>query len=219
MPEFITFSVFDDAPAAWQFTGLLDENDIEYQSEESAISADVDRYNNKIPAVKYIVKIKPDDFIRAAELLKNSEEEGLEQDTQLFEFTDAELMEILERPDEWRISDYNNAREQLAERGVDVSDNVMARLKRDREIALAAYKESQKGWITAGYILAFAGGLLGLVIGWRLAFQKRALPDGWRVYEYNEGDRKHGELILLISFMMSLFTVIYEVMTAISKAN
>lgn len=214
MPEFITFKTFNDAPTAWAFTDLLDENGIEYQSEEGNMSSDF--IDNQELSVKYIIKIHPNDFTRATEVLKTSEAGGIKKDYSLFDFTDVELMEILQKPDEWRASDYELARKRLAERGVDVSDETIARFKKDRETALKAQKESQITWIIAGYICALAGGVLGLFIGWHLIFQKRTLPGGWWVYEYNDADRRQGRAILWLSTVVSLLTF-FLYLDALSK--
>jgi hypothetical protein len=214
MPEFITFKTFNDAPAAWAFTDLLDENGIEYQSEEGNMSSDfID--NQELP-VKYIIKIHPNDFTQAAEVLKTSEAGGIKKDYSLFDFTDAELMEILQKPDEWRASDYKRARIRLAEKGVDVSDETIARLKQDREAALKQHNEPQTGWIIAGYICVLAGGVLGLFIGWHLAFQKRTLPDGWWAYEYNDATRRQGKTILRLSMITTIITF-FLYLDALSK--
>ena len=204
MPEFITFKKFNDAALAWALTDLLEENDIEYQTEEGAFSFDPTFGASKELSTEYLVKISPDDFTRATELLKASEANDIANigtDYYLYTFTDAELMEILEKADEWSTFDYELARKLLAERGVDISDNAIASLTEKRVEDLKKPESTQTYWIVMGYVFAVIGGILGLFIGWHLAWHKKTLPNGEKVYGYNEPDRKHGRTIFYISIV------------------
>ncbi|MEO3405093.1 hypothetical protein AAFN85_14390 [Mucilaginibacter sp. CAU 1740] len=217
MPEFITFKKFNDAALAWALTDLLEENDIEYRTEEGAFSFDPTFGASKELATEYVVKISPDDFTRATELLKASEANDIahiDKDYYLYSFTDVELKEILEKADEWSTFDYELARKLLAERGVDVSDEAIANINKQREIELKKPEASQTTWIVIGYICALAGGVFGMFIGWHLSSYKKTLPSGERVYEYLESDRKQGRIILYISIATTTLAIIYKIFNA-----
>ena len=217
MPEFITFKKFNDAALAWALTDLLEENDIEYQTEEGAFSFDPTFGASKELSTEYLVKISPDDFTRATELLKASEANDIahiDKDYYLYSFTDTELKEILEKADEWSTFDYELARKLLAERGVDVSDEAIANINKQREIELKKPEAPQTTWIVIGYICALAGGVFGMFIGWHLSSYKKTLPSGERVYEYLESDRKQGRIILYISIATTTLAIIYKIFNA-----
>jgi hypothetical protein len=213
-PEFITFKKFDDPALAQALTDLLKENGIEYQIEEGAFSFDPTFAASPELSTEYCVKISPDNFTRATELLNASEAEDIKhvnEDYYLFSFTDAELMEILEKADEWSSFDHQLARKLLADRGVDVSDQKLAELNQIRIDELKAPESKQSEWVIIGYILALIGGVLGLFIGWMLTSHMKTLPTGERVFVYREADRRHGKNILYISIAITVIAVTYRV--------
>jgi hypothetical protein len=213
-PEFITFKKFDDPALAQALTNLLDDNGIEYQTEEGAFSFDPTFAASRELSTEYSVKISPDNFIRATELLNASEAEDIkhiDKDYYLFSFTDAELMEILEKADEWSSFDHQLACKLLAERGVDVSDRKLAELNQSRIDELKVPEGKQSEWVIIGYILAFIGSVLGIFIGWMLTSHMKTLPTGEKVFVYREADRKHGKSILYISIAITVIAVTYRV--------
>lgn len=220
MPEFITFKKFDDAALARALTHLLEENGIEYQAEEGAFSFDPTFGTSKELSTEYSVKISPDDFTRATELLKASEADdiaNLDKDYYLYSFTNVELEEILLKADEWSTFDYELARKLLAERGADVSDEAIANFNEQREIELKKPEAPQTTWIIVGYIFALAGGILGIFIGWHLSSYKKTLPNGERVYEYNEPDRKQGRIIFYISIVTTTIAFIFKLLYYLNR--
>jgi hypothetical protein len=219
MPEFITFKKFNDAALAWALTDLLEENDIEYQTEEGAFSFDPTFGASKELATEYLVKINPDDFPRATELLKASEANDIaliDKDYYLFSFTDTELKEVLEKADEWSTFDYELARKILAERGVNVSDEAISDFDKQREIELKKPEKSQKTLIIIGYILVIGGPFVAIYIGWRLSSFKKKLPNGEQVYVYNENDRKQGRIIFYMSIVTSIIFIILKISNQIT---
>lgn len=214
LPEFITFKKFDDPALAQALTDLLEENDIEYQTEEGAFSFDPTFAASRELSTEYRVKISPDDFTRATQLLNASEAEDIkhvDKDYYLFSFTDTELMEILEKADEWSSFDHQLARKLLAERGVDVSDQKLAEINQSRIDELKAPESKQSEWVIIGYIVAFIGGVPGIFIGWMLSSFKKTLPTGENVFVYREADRRHGKNILYISIVITVIAVTYKV--------
>ncbi|MDB5147760.1 MAG: hypothetical protein JWQ57_1780 [Mucilaginibacter sp.] len=213
-PEFITFKKFDDPALAQALTDLLEENGIEYQTEEGAFSFDPTFAASRELSTEYRVKISPDDFTRATGLLNASEAEDIkhvDKDYYLFSFTDAELMEILEKADEWSSFDHQLARKLLADRGVDVSDQKLAEINQSRIDELKAPESKQSEWVIIGYIVALIGGVLGIFIGWMLTSHMKTLPTGERVFVYREADRRHGKNILYISIVITVIAVTYRV--------
>jgi hypothetical protein len=213
-PEFITFNKFDDPALAQALTDLLEENGIEYQTEEGAFSFDPTFAASPELSTEYRVKISPDDFTRANGLLNASEAEDIKhvgKDYYLFSFTDAELMEILEKADEWSPFDHQLARKLLADRGVDVSDQKLAEINQSRINELKAPESKQSEWVIIGYILAFIGGVLGIFVGWMLTSHMKTLPTGEKVFVYRETDRRHGKNILYISITITVIAVTYRI--------
>ena len=100
-------------------------------------------------------------------------------DYYLLAFTDAELLEILSKPDEWGHFDYVLAKKLLVDRGYNITDALTQELKAQRLNGLAQYEDP---------IMAGRGspiGLGGLISSYIVATHKKTLPDGRQVHAYS----------------------------------
>ena len=114
----------------------------------------------------YVVKLAGADF----EWVRRLQEEGsrdalttLDPDHYLFKFSDAELFELLAKPEEWSPLDVTLAGQLLRQRGRDVSADTIRLLREHRTIEQKRPEESQKPMIMWGYVLAALGGIRGAV--------------------------------------------------------
>jgi hypothetical protein len=98
----------------------------------------------------------------------------------LFSFSDAELMEIIQRPDEWGHLDYVLAKKLLAEKGHLVTPALAEELKQQRMTELARPESTHPRQIFVGYLT-------------------KTPPNGQRVYVYPPAERRHGKRMLVIS--------------------
>ncbi len=208
-PEFITYQKFDDAALANELSETLKDHNIEYYVQEEASGFDPSLVMSK-ESIYYAVKIKSEDFERVNKILQEEEIKNvseIDKDYYLFSFTNDELREVVTKADEWSPFDVVLARKLLAERGVIIDDKELAVIEEKRVEELRAPDKPQTLWIVIGYICAFAGGVLGIFIGWYLASGKKTLPDGERVYEYSDNDRKHGRNIFFIGIATTIIFV------------
>jgi hypothetical protein len=191
--EFLTFQQFNDPALAEDLIDLLIENNINYLVEEDIMNVAVNpltAINNELSKV-YFVKIHPDDFIKYVD--------EVEADHYLFGFSNEELLEVLEKEDEWSSFDYELAKKILNQRGVTVDPKKLAALNESRLDELRQPEKSQTFLIFLGYLFALLGGLVGIFIGWHFFSHKKTLPNGEQVYGYNETDRKHGRIIFYLA--------------------
>ena len=208
-PGFITYQKFNDSALADELAKTLEEYHIEYYIQEETSGFDPSMVMSNAP-VDYAVKIKSEDFEQVNRLLKEIEEkstEDVDKDYYLFSFTNDELMEVITKAEEWSMFDVVLARKVLAERGVSISDKDLATIQEKRVEQLKVPDEPQTLWIIIGYVCAFGGGVFGIFIGWYLANGKKTLPNGERVYEYNENDRKQGRNIFYIGIVATIIYV------------
>jgi len=212
-PEFITYQKFDDLALANALAEQLDSHQIKYVIVEESFSFDPSfAMNNALK--EYAVKIRSEDFEQANQLLKQDEEievTEIGKDYYLFTFTDDELMEVIARADEWSPFDFVLARKILAERSKAMTDDTIAAIEEQRIEELKVPEPPQTLWIIIGYIFAALGGVLGIFVGWHIANYKKTLPDGERVYEYSDSDRRHGKIIFYIAIVVTAIAVIYKV--------
>lgn len=195
-----------------EFTEQLQQHNIEYYVEEESPTFDPSFALNNALKV-YAVKIKNDDFEIVTQLLKEDESEDVTEigkDYYLYSFTDDELMEVINKADEWSPFDFVLARKILADRGKEISDAAIKKINEKRIDELKVPEAPQTSWIVIGYICAFAGGVLGIFIGYHLMTYKKTLPDGERVYDYLESDRMHGKWIFYIGIVVLVLAVGYK---------
>lgn len=215
-PKFLTFQQFNDPALAEELVDLLAENHIAYETEEEQVVVNpLTAINNELTMV-YRVRINAGDFSRVTQLLKERDDQyinNVAKDYYLFDFTNDELTEILEKEDEWSSFDYELAKKILRDRGIAVDDRKLAVMKAARLEELRMPERSNTVWLYIGYFFAFLGGVLGLFIGWHLARHKKTLPDGEQVYAYSENDRKHGRVIFYISLVCFVIAIALRIFT------
>jgi hypothetical protein len=217
-PKFVTYQKFSNKAEAMEIADLLKKNDIEFFVEDDSLDFDPSFANNETTK-EYRIKLQQQDFRKADEVMFRITENQLkdvDKDYYLFEFSDEELFEILARSDEWSKFDYLLAKQILKDRGREVEPQVLEELREQRIEELARPEESQSGWIVAGYIFAFLGGFLGVIIGWHLMVHKKTLPDGERVYGYSQGDRAHGRWIVTIGVICMVIGMVIRILSGIN---
>lgn len=211
-PQFVTFQKFNDKALAQELGALLDKNKIEYLFEDASPTLGSSFGESEL-SKEYIIKLKKEDFPKADELLIHAaldDMDSIDKNHYLFDFTDAELRDVVIKKDEWSPFDFLLAQKLLKERGKEIAENELDSLREKRLEDLAKPESRQTASVAAGYIFAFFGGLVGIFIGWYLSTHKKTLPNGDRVYNYMEADRKHGTRIMMLGlFFFVLWTVIY----------
>lgn len=168
-------------------------------------------------AVKeYHVKLQPRDFDKAnALLLKQSTERFEEVDMRryLHSFTDAELMEIVQKPDEWSRVDFMCAQRLLKNRGKEVSEAQLAKLQKERLAYLAQPETVSIPWIVLLYAFALLGGPIAVFSGWHLMRHQKILPNGKKVRSYSSTTRAHGLAMLIIGILAIVAWVSFWMVT------
>lgn len=211
---FLTYQKFNDQAAAYELAQFFGENGLAYELEDSSINFDVSFAYSELNK-EFRVKLKSNDFTRADELLRELSQKSIEladESHYLYQFTDEELMDILQKPDEWNAYDVALAQNILKDRGKEVSKECLAQLMSDRLSYLRKPEQASRFWVFAGYICAILGGGFGLFIGWHLIHHERTLPSGERVFAYTDNDRKDGYIIFIISIVSLILTVTYTVL-------
>src|ERR1700756_1731313 len=102
-PEFITYQKFNDPALAKELAETLEKHQIDSRIEEDSASFDPFFTYNSF-AIEYLVKIKPGDFEKANQLLKEEADANIGEvgsDYYLFSFTNDELMDVISKADEW----------------------------------------------------------------------------------------------------------------------
>lgn len=208
----VTFKKFSTLEEANYILDLLKKNDIDFEFLENKSSLDSSFSSTLLN--EYEIKLDKVDFDKAELIISNDSQEiikNLPSDYYLFSFTDEELKEIVSKKDEWSELDYNLSLHLLKERGIDLSKDEISQIDKKRLDELRKPEKSNEYWIYGGYILCVLGGLLGFIIGYILYSQKKTLPNGQRVYEYVESDRRHGKRMIKLGISMFIINIILKI--------
>jgi hypothetical protein len=150
---------------------------------------------------EFHVKINGYEFSKANEMLDRHIDQHLSEigeDYYLYSFTDSELLEIIERPDEWNNQDIVISKKILRDRGVAITDKEVTERKVSRIKILEKPEREKAVFIFLGYffsLFAFFGiGFALLVLN-----LKKTLPDGRKVFVYDSRTRGHGKNMLIIA--------------------
>ena len=207
------FRKFPTLIQAQELETLLNENNIKTVLADNIAPVDVTFSGNTL-LNQYEIKIDSSDFEKAEAVLEKDAEnilDNIDQDYYLLSFTDEELYEVLLKSDEWNIFDYKLAQKILINRGKTIDPEMLASFKKERLKILAKPEENQKPWIIAGYLFSILGGGIGIVIGYSLWTSKKTLPNGERIYSYNDLDREHGKMIFIIGLIIFPLVLIIKI--------
>ena len=210
--QYVTFQKFNDKLAAEELAQLFKLNYIDFLFEDVSANFDVTFANNEIDQ-DFRIKLKKQDFERANLLLINLSEKEVENagsEHYLFDFSTEELIEIIERQDEWSKFDFVLAKKLLKARGVDLSEESIDSFKQERIVELSKPQKTPLLFICIGYVLAIFGGLIAAIFGWYLKIHKKTLPNGEKVFYYANSTRIHGERILIIGIISFIFWLVIK---------
>lgn len=210
--KYVTYRQFNDPGMAEQLTGLLKDNNIEFEIEDNSPGFDPAFAYNVLNS-QIAVKIAKEDFAIVNDLLNqlNKQEiDSVDSNYYLFQFSDDELLDIITKRDEWNHFDFQLAQKILNDRGKEITPEVIELLGRQRIRELSKTEEGQENWIRAGYLFAIIGGIIGIFIGFHLYTHKKTLPNGERVYGFNSQDRKNGLRIFFIGIVMTIIWTIIK---------
>lgn len=236
MSHYLTFRKYNDEAEARAVADLLADAGIPVSLEITppALLSPVITGLNSEPEV--LVKLPPLYFNQARELLLSRRPVHLEDvtpDHPLFAMTDTELREILARPDEWGLENFQLARLILEQRGSVPEAAEIAALQQEHIRTLAVAETADAWWIVPAYIIAllwlvlevlfiiqenlvvwFALPLLSpILLGAYLVQAKKTLPNGQRVRTFTGGSRRHGRILLLLG-IVALILFCYQVFIA-----
>lgn len=210
MSQYTSYEKFFNPDQAQPVMAILKENNIPY--EFASIKQNIDQViAGGGPAYLYEIKIQPEQFNKANRVLRENIQVNLHEvdpDYYLFSFDDFELIEIFRQPDEWGRLDYAIARKILESRGITYTNDELEALWKSRIETLAKPEQEGKAWVYAGRFFSVMGGFFGILIGLVLIQSTKTLPDGRKVFTYDDETRKQGKNILYISIVVTVIVLV-----------
>lgn len=213
--HYLIYRHFIDLEEATGILKILQENNI--PGEVKFVESQMDPlFSGDNLQAKYELKISGDNFEKADVILdqlaeKELENYDLEPDYYLYQFSNDELMDVLTKPHEWNTFDVVLAKSILRKRNVHLNLEKIEEKKQEHLDQLVEPEKAKQIWIVLGYIFAFFGGFLGLLIGSTFYYTKKVLPDGSKVPVYDENTRKHAFQIFVISLIVFPVAILLKV--------
>jgi hypothetical protein len=201
--NFLTFQKFNDPQLAATMCELLLAQGIDCKIVNEAPTFDVSFANNKFEPTIHL-KVPSGEFVRAHAALEDyyrQQLDTLDPDYYLLSFSDVELLDIVQHPDEWGALDYALAKQLLAKHGKPVTVQQVNTIREQRLEQLSQTEPAHPQWIVFAYLLAVVFGLVGFFLGYALAFSKRNLPNGEQAFIYSPVARRHGRRVMLIAVL------------------
>lgn len=212
MKKMIVFKSYLEADLAENDISVLNENNIPYEIEDNTRAVQ-DFLIGMDTSPKLLLKLFSDDFLRARQLLSEKASENLGNaglDYYLYSFDNDELLEIVQEQDSWDEFDVQLAKKILTGRGIEISETLENTFKEKRIKDLSKKEKGNHAWIVVGYISSMLGGLLGIIIGIWFWKGKRTLPNGKRMYIFEENARIHG-LYITITGIAAVFVYLFVI--------
>ena len=203
MEELLSFQSFQTAEEAETLIKLLRENDIYCELGKTKPILDRVIVGESFED-RFFVKIAGSDFKKADTLLESVIRKNLQSlpaDYYLYSFTTEELQRIVREPDEWSRQDYVLAKE-LLEKRTDLTEEEMRWMKNQRVEALRQPEKGKMDWIIMGYVFSLLHCLIGLGFGLTYLTNKKIMPDGQKVFTYDQATRNHGRNMIVISALI-----------------
>lgn len=207
---FLTFRKFNDPGMASEMAGKLKEHQIPVEIEDDGKLFDPSFANNYLER-DVRLKLRARDFEEADGIMQSFYQQQTDQvgeDYYLYQFSDAELLEIVRNPDEWGFLDYVLAQKILKEHGIAIPSRELKRFQHEKIKLLSEPKATDKSWTRMGYLLALLLPPLGMIAGFSMQYMKRTLPDGQRIFAYREEDRKNGQRIFGFAFVCLMLWIL-----------
>ncbi|HRI00135.1 MAG TPA: hypothetical protein PK006_03700 [Saprospiraceae bacterium] len=210
-----TYREYNSEQEAFSAAKLLDKHSIPYQIEKSPAFFDIASFSNQT-SIFYILKADKQNFPIIKEILKDEPEIALsdmDPGYYLFSFSNDELMEIIDKKDEWGELDYSLAKKLLSQRGIPLSDKVIEEKNKLRLEQLKSFEPTPYIYIIIGFILSIFGGLLGVYIGYKLSSSKKIITGEGEYYIFSPEVRRIGRFMMImggIAFSITLIIVLWR---------
>ena len=210
MEELISLKKFNTIEEANGVVELLEKSDIFMKIVTEKVAEDATFAGNTL-LTQICVKIKPADLETVQNLLAELEEvniDKLEPDYYLFDFSDDELIEMLQRPDEWSLNDFHWAQEILKQRGKEPDKAQIEMWKQNRLDILSQPEAVTSTHVKTAYMFCFLGGVIGIMMGRHINSYKKTLPNGAKVFTYDADSQRKGKSIAYFGIVCLVVEVI-----------
>jgi hypothetical protein len=205
--RFITFQKFSNKEDALILQESLEKDGVATVLEDTSASVDI-TFSGSGNENEFLLKVLQNEFEKANTVLEQQAESIIDQysrDHYLFQFTNEELREVIEKADEWSKEDYLLSIKILKERGETIDEEELKRLRERRVAEIRRPEKAKTVWVVIGYVSAVFGGIFGVFIGYAFWKSTKTDPTGKKVYVYEEKSRVAGKNMFWIGIICFVF--------------
>lgn len=228
MNDLIIYKTYPDLASAEEVALLMTNNGItaEVIKENRVLDSN---YIGQAFSDPYLLYMHGSDFERAHTILENEimvNLEDVDPGYMLLAFNEEELIDVMEKKDEWGVYNYKLAEALLKKKNAHIPEVKIAleqaeRLRtKEKPVAsgmlflLLGYASVLSGMVSIfiparNAVLTLSQGLLGLFIGWILCYSKRTLSNGQRTFYFTSSSRLQGSVMFWISLAVTAIKIIF----------
>ncbi len=203
MPTLLPYAKFHQPEEAATLLNLLQTANIPFSLEQEVNQLDDIIIGYSMDPM-YVVMLEESQFPIANKLWEENGERSreLEQGYYLYEMSNEELNEVVTSPTEWNAFDQGLAKKILAERNIPIADK-----QSDAHINFQPASLSAPV-LFAGYLLSTT--IVGIFFGLSILQNKKVLPDGSKVYNYDNNTRQHANYMIMVSLLSATY-ILYRI--------
>lgn len=206
--QLVLLREFRDEESLREFIVLLKKSDIEFILHDSASGFDASFAFNKTTRFWQIwVDQTQEEHARLiSDQFDHEIIDQLTEDYYLFSFTNKELLDLLNHPEEWSSIDVLLAKKLLDREGIPIdSDEIASKIQLSKTASDKSESVPQYV-IVAGYIFSVIGGAFGLAIALTLLFSKKTTSNGERIQRFDNATRNQAYLMLAVFVIVLIVT-------------
>lgn len=223
MDNYSLIRTFTKIEEVQELVSILDDASIKYEIQK--IDVNLIPYLQFSSETKYGLFISHEDLQSFEKLFEKSINKYNIEDHPLQKYSDEDLMEVLEKQDEWSSEEILVAKRLLGKRGKIITDKDLLDFRKQRIDELKKPIKGKKMNIIAGFLvpalaIAFIGkiGIISLIlyllsygIGLNYLLDYKKLPNGEKVKSYDQQTRKTGLYIILWTVLLTIAAVFYTI--------
>ncbi len=209
--DFEFYRDFFNGEQAEAFVDLLKENKVVYKLEKSQTLLDASITGHGLMPFA-ILKLRASDFGRVNQLLaENARNDHHFIANHYFqEYKAAELLDVLQKPDEWTPEDVAVARHLLDKQGVSIPQEQVENFKLQRIETLKAGKSASQTWLIIYVLFVIVGAFLlspffligGVGMGWYYWQDKTIDTNGNKYFTFDDTSRMTGQVIFYLGWAL-----------------
>lgn len=214
--SYFTYKSFFNKKEAIEFSTILTQNGITNRIDTIGDSNVSSFTGTQI--IQYAIQIDNNDKSKINDFFSSFNQ--IDLDHPFNEYKNEELIDILQNKDEWNINEITITEQLLTKRGIDSSEEV----KQKYDEKIERLKEQKKGnvmYLIGSFLgsitcLFFGFSLVGMIgfsffigIGINYYLNKKTLPTGEKIFEYDKSTRKIGLYIIIFNIICILTYAIF----------